>query len=244
MRNIKLVIEYDGTCYCGWQVQKNGLSIQEVLQKGVQSIVRHDIALIGSSRTDAGVHARGMVANFLTSSTIPEKNLPAAINTKIPHDIVVLSAEIVSINFHSRYDSKGKRYSYSILNRKEPSAILRNYTAHIHSELDILRMRDASQFFIGTHNFSAFKSSGSSIKDNIRKIEKLDILKQGDIIKIDIEADGFLYNMVRIISGTLIDVGKGKIEPSDIPEIIESEDRDKAGKTAPPQGLCLECVFY
>lgn len=244
MRNIKIIIEYDGTGYCGWQVQKNGLSVQEVLQKGIENLVKHKIMLSGSSRTDSGVHARGMVANFFTTTSIPERNFPAAINTKIPYDIVVLDAEEVDANFHSRRSSIGKRYSYSIINRREPSAILRNYTAHIPESLDMARMIEASGYFIGSHDFSAFKSAGSTIINNVRNVRLLNISKQESIIRIDIEADGFLYNMVRIIAGTLIEVGKYKIKPQDILEIIKSGKRERAGKTAPPQGLYLEHVYY
>jgi len=244
MRNIKIIIEYDGTGYCGWQVQKNALSVQEVLQKGIEDLVKHKIMLTGSSRTDSGVHARGMVANFLTAASIPEKNFPAAINTKIPYDIVVLDAEEVDANFHSRRSSIGKRYSYSILNRREPSAILRNYAAHIPEFLDMASMIEASGYFIGSHDFSTFKSAGSTIINNVRNVTLLNISKQESIIRIDIEADGFLYNMVRIIAGTLIEVGKYKIKPQDIIEIIESRKRERAGKTAPPQGLYLEHVYY
>jgi tRNA pseudouridine38-40 synthase len=244
MRNIKITIEYDGTNYCGWQVQKNAVAVQEVLQRGIETLLKHEINITGSSRTDAGVHAKGMVANFFTSISIPVENFPAAINTKLPLDIVVLKAEEVDHDFHSRYSNQGKRYSYCILNRKMPSAILRNYTAHIPEILDFKCMEEACKEFVGTHDFSSFKSSGSIMKDNVRTIKLLDIKQNEDIIKIIIEADGFLYNMVRIIAGTLIDVGKGKIKPDEISNIILSQDRKKAGKTAPPQGLYLDCVYY
>lgn len=244
MRNIKITVEFDGTDYCGWQVQKNGTAVQQVLQKAIESIVSHDIKLTGSSRTDAGVHARGLVANFHTESAIPAANFPAAINTKLPGDIVVVIAEEVDDDFHSRYSSKGKRYSYTILNRKAPSALLRNYSAHVLVPLDIRKMEQGAKYILGTHDFSAFKSSGSKIKSNVRTVRLLNIFKNGDIIRMEIEADGFLYNMVRIIAGTLIDVGKGKINPEDIEDIIRCREREKAGKTAPACGLCLECVFY
>lgn len=244
MRNIKIIIEYDGTEYCGWQVQKNGMSIQQVLQKAIEDTVNHKISLTGASRTDAGVHAKGMVANFFTNSKIPCGKFPMAINSRLPDDIVVTGAEEAGENFHSRYSNKGKRYSYYILNRRIPSAIYRRYTAHVPVLLDVEKMKKAAGYFLGTHDFSAFKSSGSSIKNNIRTVKSISITKTGDIIKLEIEADGFLYNMVRIIVGTLIDVGKGKIGPDDIDGIIKSRDRNRAGKTAPPQGLYLDCVYY
>lgn len=244
MRNIKLIIEYDGTRYCGWQVQKNGLSIQKVLQNAIEDLVGHDIKLTGASRTDARVHAKGMVANFFTQSRIPVEKFPAAINCKLPEDIKVVDAHEVDDSFHSRYSSKGKKYCYIIFNRKVPSAILRNYTAHVSQSLDVSKMVKAAEFIVGTHDFSAFKSSGSSVKNNVRTVKSLKIVRQGDIVKIEIEADGFLYNMVRIIAGTLIDVGLGKLTPESVETILESRDRNRAGKTAPPQGLYLECVYY
>lgn len=244
MKNIKIVIEYDGTRYCGWQRQKNGVSIQETIEGAIEKATGEKIEIIGSSRTDAGVHAKGQVANFLTSSSIPSEKICHAINSFLPGDIVILSSEEVPLDFHSRYNSKGKRYSYTILNRRMPSALLKNYSAHIPYELNFEDMIRASRYFLGEHDFSAFKSTGSSVKGSIRTIRRLDLVKDEDIIKMYIEANGFLYNMVRIIAGTLIEVGKGRINPDDIPAIIESKERKKAGPTAPAQGLCLEKVYY
>ncbi|MCX7903673.1 MAG: tRNA pseudouridine(38-40) synthase TruA [Caloramator sp.] len=244
MKNIKIVIEYDGTRYCGWQRQKNGVSIQETIEGAIEKVTGEKIEIIGSSRTDAGVHAKGQVANFYTSSSIPSEKICYAINSFLPDDIVILSSEEVPQDFHSRYNSKGKRYSYTILNRRMPSALLKNYSAHIPYELNFEDMIRASRYFLGEHDFSAFKSTGSSVKGSVRNIRGLDLIKDEDIIKMYIEANGFLYNMVRIIAGTLIEVGRGRIKPDDIPLIIESKDRKKAGPTAPAQGLCLEKVYY
>lgn len=244
MRNIKLLIEYDGSNYAGWQIQNNALSIQEVLEKAIGSLVGHDVRLIGASRTDAGVHAKGMVANFLSDFSIPDKNLPPAVNVRLPDDIRILDAEDVSLEFHSRYFSTGKRYSYKIFNRRISSPIYRYYTAHVLLPLDIEKMKEASSFIIGTHDFSCFRSSGSSVKTSVRTVKSLEIERYGDLINIEISADGFLYNMVRIIAGTLIDAGAGKIEPGKLKDIIESRQRDRAGKTAPASGLCLEEVYY
>lgn len=244
MKNIKIVIEYDGTRYCGWQRQKNGVSIQETIEKAIEKVTGEKTEIISSSRTDAGVHAKGQVANFLTSSTVPPEKICYAINSFLPDDIVILSSQEVPLDFHSRYSSKGKKYSYTILNRKIPSALLKNYSAHIPYELNIEDMIRASKYFLGEHDFSAFKSTGSSVKGNVRTIKRLELIKDEDIIKMFIEANGFLYNMVRIIAGTLIEVGKGRIKPDDIPFIIDSKDRKKAGPTAPAQGLCLEKVYY
>lgn len=244
MRNIKLLIEYDGTNYAGWQVQKNAVTIQEVLETAISSLTGHEIRLIGASRTDAGVHARGMVANFLTESSIPAAKFPAAINTYLPDDIRILNAEDAGLEFHSRYLSTGKLYSYSLFNRRIPSPIYRNYTAHVIIPLDVERMKRAAVYILGTHDFSCFRSSGSSVKTSVRTVRSLDIERSGDLINIRICADGFLYNMVRIIAGTLIDTGSGKIEPYDMKDIIDSRQRGRAGKTAPASGLCLEEVYY
>lgn len=244
MKNIKLVIEYDGSNYSGWQRQKNGTSIEEIVETAIKRIINEEIKIIGSSRTDAGVHARGQVANFVTRSKIPVEKFPSAINSQLPKDIVILDAAEVSSEFHSRYSSKGKRYSYTILNRRIPPAIMKNYVSHCPYILDFNNMLEAAGYFIGTYDFSAFKSTGSSVKTSVRTIRHLELTKEGDIIKMYIEADGFLYNMVRIIAGTLIDVGREKIPAKKIPEVLLNKDRKLAGQTAPAAGLCLEKVYY
>lgn len=244
MRNIKLTIEYDGTSYVGWQRQRNGISIEEKIERAIGEITGEKARIIGSSRTDAGVHAKGQTANFFTLSTIHESKFPSAINSKLPYDIVILDAQEVNEDFHSRYSSLGKRYSYRILNRKQPPAYLKNYVEHCPYELDFDIMEKASGAFLGKHDFAAFKSSGGSARTSVRTITYIDLTKVGDLITIDIEGDGFLYNMVRIIAGTLMDVGRGKIPYDSIPEIIQSRDRNRAGKTAGACGLCLEKVYY
>lgn len=244
MRNIKLLVEYDGTNYSGFQKQKNSITIEQKLQEAIEQIVKGKIQVIGSSRTDAGVHARGFVANFVTESTIPNTNFKDAINSKLPRDIVILYSEEVEASFHSRYSSTSKAYSYTILNRAEPPAIERNFVYHYKKELDYEAMQLACTYFIGQHDFSAFKSTGSSVKTTVRKIKKAFLQKDGEKLIFFIEGDGFLYNMVRIMMGTLIDVGTHKIKPDEILDIIESKDRSKAGKTVPASGLCLEVVYY
>lgn len=244
MRNIKLTIEYDGTNYVGWQRQKNGISIEETIEKGIWEITGEEIRIIGSSRTDAGVHAKGQTANFFTSSKIPDLKFSSAINSKLPHDIVILDALEVNEDFHSRYSSTGKRYSYRILNRKQPPAYLRNYIEHCPYELNLTSMINASKAFLGMHDFAAFKSTGSSAKTSVRTIRYIELERSDDIITLNIEGDGFLYNMVRIIAGTLIDIGRGKIACDSISDIIESKDRNRAGKTAGAGGLCLDRVYY
>lgn len=244
MRNIKLTIEYDGTNYNGWQKQKNGVTIQEELEKAIKKITNEDVEVIGSSRTDSGVHARGMVCNFKTSSRIPTERFREAINTKLPNDIAVLLSEEVNELFHARYNSKGKRYSYTIINRFEKVAINRNFSYHVKDELNIEKMKKTCEYFIGTHDFSAFKSTGSSVKTSIRTIYDMHIDVSGQEIKLIVYGNGFLYNMVRIIVGTLIEVGRGKISCKEVESAIESGDRKVTGPCAPPNGLVLEEVYY
>lgn len=244
MRNIKLLIEYDGSNYGGWQKQKNNRTIQEEIEKALREITNQEINLIGSSRTDAGVHAKGMVANFMVDSRIPEDRFREAINTKLPDDIAILKSEEVPSDFHARYCSKGKTYSYTIINRYEKVALRNKYVYHVKDELNISNMKEACNYFIGKHDFKAFKTVGSSVKTSTRTITDLHIEVTGDEIKVLITADGFLYNMVRIIVGTLIEVGRGKILPKDIQGIIESKERKYAGPCVPPNGLVLEKVYY
>jgi tRNA pseudouridine38-40 synthase len=244
MRNIKLTIEYDGTNYAGWQKQKNACTVQQKLEESIKNLTGEDIETIGSSRTDAGVHARGFVANFFTNSTIPDFKFREALNSKLPEDIVILQSEEVNMDFHSRYSCIGKQYSYTILNRVQPSALERNYVYHYKRPLNYEAMILASSFFIGKHDFSAFRSTGSSVKTSIRTVNKAVVEKHGEKIVFYVEADGFLYNMVRIMAGTLIDVGIGKLKPEEIYNVLNSKERSRAGNTAPATGLCLETVYY
>ncbi|MCR5145736.1 MAG: tRNA pseudouridine(38-40) synthase TruA [Clostridia bacterium] len=245
MRNIKLVIEYDGKDFNGWQKQPNKLNIQGEIERAIQEITKEDnIELNASGRTDAGVHALGQVANFKTNCTIPVDKFPIAINNKVKKSIVIKSAEEMPERFHSRYNCKKKTYRYVINNSEYGSAIYRNQECHIPQKLDVKAMKKAIKYFEGEHDFKGFKASGTSSKNSVRKIFKTNIDVEGDRIYIELTGSGFLYNMVRIISGTLVDVGLGKIKPTDIPNIILSGDRQQAGKTLPPQGLYLLKVEY
>lgn len=244
MRNIKLTIEYDGTSYGGWQKQKNNRTIQQCIEEAIKLLTGEEVELIGSSRTDAGVHAKGMVANFITNSQIPADKFREAINTKLPDDIGIIKSEEVDKNFHSRYDSKGKTYCYTLVNRYEKVCIGRNYVYQVREELNYDLMKEAAKYFLGKHDFKAFKTNGSSVKTSVRTISGLELELKDDVIKIFVSADGFLYNMVRIIVGTLIEVGKGKIKPEDIESIIRNGDRSNSGPCVPPNGLVLEKVFY
>ena len=241
MRNIKLTIEYDGKDFKGWQKQPNKLNIQGEIEKAIENITGEKVELIASGRTDAGVHA---MANFKTNSNMPIEKIPIAINSQVKNSIRIQNAEEVDENFHSRFNCKKKTYRYVIDNSKYGSAIYRNISYHMPIKLDVEEMKKAIKYFEGEHDFKAFKSSGTSSKSSVRTIYKADIITEGTNIAIDLTGNGFLYNMVRIIAGTLVDVGLGKIKADDIPEIIASKDRTKAGKTLPPHGLMLLNVVY
>ena len=245
MRNIKLVIEYDGREFNGWQKQPNKLNIQGEIEKAIERITNEKVDLTASGRTDAGVHALGQVANFKTNASIPIEKIPIALNTNLKKAILIKSAEEVEERFHSRLNCKRKTYRYIINNSKYGTAIYRNLETHIPMKLDINKMQEAVKYFEGEHDFKAFKASGTSSKSSIRTIYKAEVIDAGnERIYIELTGNGFLYNMVRIISGTLVDVGLGKIQPKDIQEIIKLEKRENAGKTLPPQGLYLLKVEY
>ena len=244
MRNIKLIIEYDGKCFNGWQKQPNKLNIQGEIEKAIEEITGEEIDLIASGRTDAGVHSLGQTANFKTNSQIPIEKFAIAINSKLKKSIVVKSAEEVDERFHSRYSVKSKTYRYTINNSQMGTAIYRDMEYHFPIELDIEKMQQAAKYFEGEHDFKAFKASGTSSKSSVRTIYKAKVIKEQDRIYIELTGNGFLYNMVRIISGTLLDVGIGKIDVNEIPQIIESKDRKKTGRTLPAHGLCLVKVMY
>ena len=245
MRNIKLTIEYDGKDFNGWQKQPNKLNIQGNIENAIKEIIGEEVDLMASGRTDAGVHAVGQVANFKTNSNLPIEKFPIAINSKLKKSIRIKNAEEVSNDFHSRLSCKEKTYRYIINNSTMGTAIYRNLETHIPMKLDIAKMQEAVKYFEGTHDFKAFKASGTSSKSSIRTIYKAEVKEMPDErIWIELTGNGFLYNMVRIISGTLVEVGLGKIEPTNIQEIINSQKRENAGKTLPPQGLYLLKVEY
>ena len=245
MRNIKLLIEYDGKDFNGWQKQPNKLNIQGEIEKAIERITGEEVNLMASGRTDAGVHAIGQVANFKTNSNIPIEKFPIALNTNLKKSIIIKSAEEVEERFHSRLNCKKKTYRYIINNSKYGTAIYRNLETHIPIKLDIEKMQKAVKYFEGEHDFKAFKASGTSSKSSVRKIYKAEVIDAGnERIYIELTGNGFLYNMVRIIAGTLVEVGLNKIEPQEIKNIILSKKRENAGKTLPPQGLYLVNVVY
>ena len=245
MRNIKLTIEYDGKDFNGWQKQPGKPNIQGSIEYAIEQITGEKIELFASGRTDAGVHAYGQVANFKTNSNLPIEKFPIAINTKLKRSIRILNAEEVQESFHSRLTCKRKTYRYVINNSPIASAIYRNLETHIPQKLNVDKMKKAIKYFEGEHDFKAFKASGTSSKNSVRKIYKAEIIeKDNNRIFIQLTGSGFLYNMVRIIAGTLGDVGLDKIEPEDIPNIILSGKRERAGKTLQPNGLFLLNVEY
>ena len=244
MKNIRLTIEYDGKDFNGWQKQPNKLNIQGEIERAIEEITGEKVDLIASGRTDAGVHALAQMANFKTNSNLPVEKYPIALNTKLKKSIRIQKAEEVEEDFHSRYHCKQKTYRYVINNSDQGSSIYRNLEYFVPNRLNVEKMQEAVKYFEGEHDFKAFKASGTSSKSSVRTIYKAKVEKQGDRIIIELTGNGFLYNMVRIIAGTLLDVGLEKIEPDEISEIIEKGERARAGKTLPPQGLYLVKVEY
>lgn len=242
--NIRFDLRFDGTDYHGWQEQPDKPTIQGILRETLTKVTGEDTCLTGCGRTDAGVHASGYVCNIKTNSTIPCERFPYALNTFLPDDIIVTSAEYVGDDFCSARSSKAKTYRYTIDNSEFPNIFLNRYAWHYKYPLDIEKMRRAAEHFIGTHDFIGFAASGFTVKTTVRTIYSLKIEKTGNIINIDVTGSGFLYNMVRIIAGTLVYAGGGKIDPDSVSDIIASKDRRRAGITAPAKGLCLKEVFY
>jgi tRNA pseudouridine38-40 synthase len=244
MRNIKLLIEYDGTNYCGWQRQLNGITIQEIMENTLYKITSEKTHIIASGRTDSGVHALSQVANFKTESKIEDISFLKAFNSLLPKDIVVKDAITVDDNFHSQHNAKSKIYRYYILNRSYPSSFDYRFSWHIRYPLNIDEMREGGAFLKGNHDFSSFRSSTCEAKNPVRTLSRLDIEKAGDKIILWFEADGFLKQMVRNIVGTLVFVGNGRFKPQTMQKILENRNRTFAGPTAPPQGLFLVEVKY
>jgi tRNA pseudouridine38-40 synthase len=245
MRNFKMTVEYDGSAYCGWQRQKNGTSIQQVLEEAIKLITGQKVVVIGSGRTDAGVHALNQVASFKCSTSLPLNNIYRGMNSVLPPDIVVKEMEEVEGSFHAQRDVKSKVYVYKICNQRMRPALGRNFFWFIRFPLDLVLMREASSYLIGTHDFSCFCATGTDVKDCVRTIIGIEIKTCEDgLIEIKVEARGFLKYMVRNIIGTLVEVGRGKRKPEEMKVIIESKNRKIAGATAPACGLFLKEVKY
>lgn len=244
MKNIAMRITYDGKNYHGWQYQKNGITVQEAVEEALSKITGEAVKVTGCSRTDAGVHALDYVMNFKTETNIPTEKIPYALNYHLKGDITALSAWDEKEDFNARFSSKGKRYIYKIWNDKMRNPFLRGYSWYLPYALDVKKMTSSAQHFIGTHDFSAFMAAGGSQKTTVRTIKECTVTAEGKLITVTVAADAFLYNMVRIITGTLAEVGMGKINPDTVTKIIESGDRRQSGLTAPPDGLFLQEVFY
>lgn len=244
MKRIKLTIAYDGTNYCGWQIQPNGITIEEVLNKALTKMLDEEIIIIGASRTDSGVHAMGNVAVFDTETTIPADKIGVALNQRLPDDIVITKSEEVPLDFHPRYCNCSKTYEYHIINTRIPIPTKRLTNYFVSYVLDIDKMRQAASYLVGEHDFVSFCNVRTDVGNTVRTITELDILTNGNEITIRITGNGFLYNMVRIIVGTLIRVGRGFYEPEKVKEILEAKDRKAAGVTAPAHGLMLVEINY
>lgn len=244
-KNLLLAISYDGSSYHGWQVQKNAVTVQEVFQKALEKVLKEKVDIKGCSRTDAFVHANMYCVNFETKNRIKPENIIFAMNRLLPGDIAVRNALEVPLEFNARYSCTGKEYIYKIWNHRIKNPFLEKYAYHYWYKLDINLLREASKFFLGSHDFTSFATLDKrETKNMVRTVKNLEINKIGDMVEVKISADGFLYNMVRIIVGTLLRIAQGKIKKEDIPKIIEMKDRKYAGPTAPPQGLYLNRVFY
>lgn len=244
MKRVKLVVAYDGTNYRGWQVQNNGETIESMLNRAISSLTGEDIHVMGSSRTDSGVHAMGNVAVFDTEARMAADKFSYALNQRLPEDIRIQNSCEVPSDFHPRYQKTVKTYEYRILNREFPLPAYRLNTHFTYRPLDIARMQEAAQYLEGEHDFQSFCAAGAQVKTTVRTIYELTVEKEGDLIVIRVTGNGFLYNMVRIIAGTLMKVGMGEWEPERMTEILEGRDRKLAGQTAPAKGLTLMEIHF
>ena len=244
MKRVKLTVAYDGTNYCGWQVQPNGITVQEVLNQCLSEFTGENIETIGASRTDAGVHALGNVAVFDTEMRMPGDKFSFALNQRLPEDIRIQKSEEVDADFHPRYVKSQKTYEYRILNCRFPIPTERFYSHFTYIPLDVDKMKEAASYLIGEHDFKSFCGTGAQVKTTVRTVKEIQIEKSGDRITIRITGEGFLDNMVRVIAGTLMDIGGGLYPPEKMKGILEAKDRKKAGPTAPARGLTLMKIQY
>lgn len=243
MPHIKLTIEYDGTNYVGWQFQPNGISVQEVMEGAIARVLQEPVTLRSSGRTDAGVHARGMIASFVTEKILPMSAYVDGVNCYLPADIAVVNAEPVFDDFNPRFDTKGKHYCYTISTSPVRSPLTRLYSWHLREIPDVHLMQQAAAFFVGEHDFASFRTSGCAAKTTIRRIDAVTVTESADLIVIDVIGSGFMRNMVRIMAGTLVEIGRGRKSPEHIKKCLENPGIP-AGLTAPPNGLCLMQVYY
>lgn len=245
MRRVRLIVAYDGTNYCGWQIQPNGITIEEVLNREISRLTGEDIHIIGASRTDSGVHALGNVAVFDTESSIPPERMAYALNQRMPEDIVIVRSDEVTSDWHPRYQREvSKTYEYHIYNAPVPDPLKRNYSAFVSFPMDVEKMRQGAEYLVGEHDFVSFCNIRTNVSDTVRTVHSITIIQDGADIVIRITGNGFLYNMVRIIAGTLIRVGRGFYAPERVKEILEERKRTAAGVTAPAAGLVLAEIEY
>jgi len=244
MRNLKLLIEYEGTAYHGWQIQPGVRTVQGVIEEKLSLLLQHPVRLKGASRTDKGVHALGQVANFFTSNPMDLSTIQRALNALLPPDIVIKEVEEVPTDFHARFSAKSKVYEYWILNRPFPSALWRRFCWHIPQPLELEAMRRCSEILLGEHDFSSFRLSGDKSSHSWRRVLRARWRREEELLIFEIEANAFLRGMVRGVVGTLVEVGRGKISPEGFLEILEARDRSKAAATAPALGLILKEVRY
>ena len=244
MKRIRIFVAYDGTNYCGWQVQPNGVTIEEKLNKSLARLTGEEIRIIGASRTDSGVHALGNVAVFDTESSIPPERFAYALNQRLPEDIVVVRSDEVPADWHPRYQDTLKTYEYHIINSRTVIPTKRLYNAFVSFPLDVEKMRQGASYIVGEHDFASFCCIRTNAKTTVRTVTELQITQQGDEITIRITGNGFLYNMVRIIAGVLIRVGRGFYEPEKVKELLDGVERTQEAITAPAQGLCLMEIRY
>ena len=244
MKRVLLRVAYDGTNYCGWQKQNNGVAVEAVLNKHLSELLGTEISVIGASRTVAGVHAMGNVAVFDTDSRIPGEKFAYALNQRLPDDIAIQDSKEVAPDFHPRYCKCNKTYEYRVLNRKFPLPTERLYSYFLYYNIDVEKMQEAARHLVGTHDFASFCSANAQVKDTVRTVNFINVRKENDIITIQVNGNGFLYNMVRIISGTLLQVGMGRMSVMDVKNILDARDRTKSGPTAPAVGLTLVEINY
>ncbi|HUS80083.1 MAG TPA: tRNA pseudouridine(38-40) synthase TruA [Armatimonadota bacterium] len=244
MRKVLLVVQYDGTAYHGFQRQPQLMTVQRRLEETCERVLGEKISIAAAGRTDAGVHAIGQAVAFPLLSPIPLEGLVRALNDALPTDVSVVSAQEVPEEFHPRYDCKSKLYSYRILNRELPSPFINRYAWHVPEALDVELMQAAGEKLVGRHDFASFCAAGGSAGDTVRSLSRLDVAREGELVEMRAEGDGFLYMMMRIIVGTLVEVGLGRLSVEEVGWILAARDRNKAGPTAPPQGLCLVKVSY
>ena len=244
MPTVLLTVAYDGTNYSGWQIQPNGLAVQEVVENALEKLLKERVQVRSSGRTDAGVHARAMAASFTTCRNLPLQAFVEGANRFLPSDIAIQSARIVPDGFKPITMAHAKQYRYTIINSSVRSPLDRLYSWQVREPLDLTAMKEAAGRFVGSHNFAAFRASNCVAKTTIRRIDSVQIIRQGSLITVDIIGGGFLKNMVRVMVGTLVDIGKGRFAPPDIDRLLQGGDRKEAGCTAPACGLCLIQVVY